>query len=140
MLKYGYSRENIVVHYAEGEGPDGNQDLDNSAPVEPNDIDFEADKDLIIATFQDLEAELTPQDMLFIFLNDHGDFRQDNVYLLLPGWDIPENQLWDFELAEYTRNINCSQIIFNIECCYSGGFVDDLNDPNALCQNVLFTQ
>jgi len=135
LLKYGYSRENIVVHYAEGEGPDGNQDLDNSAPVEPNDIDFEADKDLIIATFQDLEAELTPQDMLFIFLNDHGDFRQDNVYLLLPGWDIPENQLWDFELAEYTRNINCSQIIFNIECCYSGGFVDDLNDPNALCQN-----
>jgi len=134
LLNYGYTRDNIIVHYAEGEGPDGNQDLDDPNEY-TDDIDYWADKDTIFTTFDDLQTILTPQDMLFIYLNDHGYHLGDVAYLCLPGRDVPSNRLYDYELAELTRNIDCSQIIFRIDCCYSGGFINDLDDPIASCQN-----
>ncbi|MBL7149502.1 MAG: hypothetical protein ISS80_05465 [Candidatus Cloacimonetes bacterium] len=134
LLKYGYNRDNIIVHYAEGAGPDGIQDLDD--PDDPtDDIDFWASKDTIMTTFANLQTILTPEDMLFVYLNDHGSYDENGHFLYLPGDDIPANRLYDHELAEYTRNINCSQMIFIIDCCFSGGFIDNLNDSIALCQN-----
>ena len=138
LLKYGYTKENIIVHYAEGTGPEGIEDLDEPFEDPSDDIDYWADKDTIITTFEYLEQQLTPNDMLFVYLNDHGNQvnNQNTIsYLYLPGENIDQNRLYDYDLSEYVRNINCSQMIFLIDSCYSGGFIDDLNDPLAICQN-----
>ena len=45
-------------------------------------------------------------------------------------------RLYDNELAEMVRDVKCSQMTFMLDCCYSGGFIDDLmNDNYAACKN-----
>ncbi|MCK4340003.1 MAG: T9SS type A sorting domain-containing protein, partial [Candidatus Cloacimonetes bacterium] len=108
-----------------------------------DDIDYSAYKTRIDTTFKNLSGEWTndpdvpelgPDDQLFIFADNHGDGdEQGHSWICLPGPD-----LHDYELAGYLENINCSQIIFVSQTCYSGGFIDDLTDYityNVLCEN-----
>jgi len=44
-------------------------------------------------------------------------------------------KLYDYELASYTKNINARRILFIIQPCFSGGFINDLSKEN----HVIFT-
>lgn len=144
LTNYGYAKDNIRVHYSLGSGP-YNDDLDG--PPQSDDIYGQANKESIESSFQDFENLLTPQDQLFVFLDNHG-MKTDNPYesfLYLPIPDTliqsfdPENfKLYDYELVEYTRNIDCSHIVYLINCCYSGGFIDNIVDDSlSLCKNKI---
>ena len=77
--------------------------------------------------------ELTNEDQLFVFLCGHGDNTNGNSYFKIGGGN---DRLYDYELTNWVRNIKCSQIVFLVDCCKSGGFVDDLMyDPYAVCKN-----
>ena len=126
---YGYTKENIFVHYVYGYSTFGD-DLDG--PEEPSDdIDYDAYKTTIHHTFQEMSGENTspeipelgPEDQLFIFIDDHGYMSGGHSYVNLPGDD-----LGDFELAEYLVGINCAQIIVVMEPCEIGGFYTELSD------------
>lgn len=128
---YGYSRDHIFVLYAGG--PNSNiimgNDLDGDLYC---DIDSDAHKNTIINTFSVLQATLTPEDELFVFINDHGNTLNGNSYIYLPS----NEHLYDTELASYVANINCSQMIYLLAQCYSGGFINDLmNITNVMCKN-----
>lgn len=82
--------------------------------------------------------QLTENDQLFVCLCGHGSLDNGMSYFRVFGENhsTPGKRLYDWELAQWTRNINCSQITFMIDCCYSGGFIDELkNDHEALCKN-----
>ena len=44
-------------------------------------------------------------------------------------------KLYDYELASYAKNINARRILFIIQPCFSGGFINDLSKEN----HVIFT-
>ena len=130
---YGYHRNNIFVHYdkmsATYQIPQG-IDLDGD---EVADIDYDAYKTSIIKTFQELSGEtdtipeipkLGQGDQLFVYVTDHGGTQGGHSYIVLPSGQ----KLFDYELAEYVEDMECAQMIYVMEQCYSGGFVDDLMD------------
>ncbi len=77
---YGYTKENIFVHYANGTSIFGD-DLDDPA-YPSDDIDYDAVKGTIEDTFNEMSGmtnvpndgipELGPEDALFIFVDGHG--------------------------------------------------------------------
>ena len=139
---YGYTKEHIYVHYRFGYSnatPYGN-DLDG--PLTPsNDIDYSAYHDVVHETFQYLSGDLTGNDdipelqhgdQLFVWLGGHGngDFNGAS-YVYLPGAPVT-----DEELASWSSGINCSQMVYYITPCLSGGFIDNLSDiATADCKN-----
>lgn len=104
---------------------------------------FPYSKGSIQSIFQNLSGEinttdsipeLTDKDQLFVFLCGHGNVGNGNSYLLIDRRN--NSRLYDYELANMVRNIKCSQMTFLVDCCYSGGFVDNLmEDNNAACNN-----
>ncbi|MCF8242986.1 MAG: T9SS type A sorting domain-containing protein [Melioribacteraceae bacterium] len=136
---YGYPKENIFVHFADGSSQFyGDLDGDN---IE-DDIDYPAYKDSIEKTFRNLSGEETndpsvpelgPEDQLFIYLVDHGSKDvmpiDDTTHEFLRLAHDPPlgKKLYDRELAEYVNDIRCSEIIFLLMQCYSGGFVKELS-------------
>ena len=134
---YGYTKENIIVHYVYGPGTSAfGDDLDGDEIHD--DIDYAAYKNTgdnhIQSTFEYLEETLGPDDQLFVFIDDHGygDYN-GHSWVCLPGDD-----LHDYELAGFVENISCAQMIFVLEPCLVGGFIDDLSDYvtyNVKCEN-----
>lgn len=109
----------------------------------PDPGELEYSKNNIIDIFRNLAGtsntidqipELNENDQLFVFLCGHGDNVYGQSY-----FNIDHSNsvfLYDYELANCVRDIKCSQMTFMIDCCYSGGFIDDLmNDSNAACKN-----
>jgi len=133
---YGYTKENIFVHAVTSYDMDGDD--------YPNDFDYFASKNAIEHTFKELEGEtnssseipkLKPSDQLFIFVTSHGGMDDDeNSYIILP--DNNPDELFDYNLSEYLKNTECSQIIGVFAICEAGGFYNKLQDcDDALCKN-----
>lgn len=136
---YGYIKENIYVHYVEGNSTQqhGN-DLDDD---EVSDFDYPAYKNDIENTFNELSGnkstmdeitELEPDDQLFIYVDCHGEMSGGYHSICLPlenkvdptGYDY----IADYEMAEYIEDIECAQIIALFQPCYMGGFKTELSD------------
>ncbi len=128
--EYGFTKENIFVHYRDGTSIYG-EDLDG--PEEPSDdIDYDAHKYTIYQTLMELAGhkneieeipELGPEDGLFIFIDGHGYERNGHSYVDLPDFDLE-----DSELGYYMEDINCAQIIVVLQPCFMGGFKTELSD------------
>ncbi len=138
---YGYKKENIFVHYVNEEtGTQNGQDLDGDE-IQSDDIDYCSRLDTLKRTFLNLGGiagplydptipELNPEDQLFVFINGHGGVyssTNNSSYLSIvgTGWN---NKLYDTTFANWLQYINCAQMIFVMEPCYSGGFIDDITD------------
>ncbi len=78
--------------------------------------------------FSQLAAILTTNDQLVVFTTDHGSQASGSqVYINL--WNMEE--LHDYDLKAMTTNLPCP-IMFIMEQCHSGGFIDDLNQSNRV--------
>ncbi|MFH0879333.1 MAG: C13 family peptidase, partial [Lentisphaerota bacterium] len=98
-----------------------------------NDITGAASAANVSNAFMELASRLTPQDQLLMFTIDHGAPSTDAG---CGEWDVElclwyEERLRDVELKALTTNIPCP-ILFVMGQCMSGGFADDLNQPNRL--------
>jgi hypothetical protein len=73
LLEQGYTKQNIIVHYGDGGGthPDYGNDFDNDINHD-NDIDYPAYRNDIEATFTWLANTLDENDVLFVYVTDHG--------------------------------------------------------------------
>jgi hypothetical protein len=130
LVGWGFPEDNIIVHYALGIGPGGETSFSNTS--NDNDIDEPATPQAIMSTFSNLQSILTPNDVLVVYLMGHGGPSDTGVYLVLPEFSSLSNNT----LTQETHSLNCASIFYCINCCYSGGFIDDLvNDQEATCQN-----
>ena len=129
-LKYGYPKENVHALVSDGLDPavDRSDDTDSPADLDGDglaDVEGAATAVNVSNLFATLQAQLGPEDQLFVFLTDHGSPTADGG-----AWDVELN-LWneevlkDHELRALTEGIGCP-IFFAMEQCHSGGFVDDL--------------
>ena len=145
LLQSGYKKENIFLHYNDGNSNQGpyynNFDGDNQI----NDINYPAYENDINNTFNAMagigsipgipEHGLGPEDILFIYVGDHGDRIQPgiSIFYLADGEVITAP-----EFADLLKDIKCSQMIIVMQCCFSGGFGPELTDYinyNVQCKN-----
>ncbi len=126
---YGYTDRNIYVLNSDGastaidrsDGTSSPLDLDNDGD---NDIDYSATKANVTLVFNLLKAKLTSNDLLFVFVTNHGGLES---YKKACIWLWNGQKILDSELKALVDPINCQKMTFVLETCYSGGFVDDLS-------------
>ncbi len=142
---YGYTDENIFVHYWDGSSKYDPSDLNENNGE--NHIDYNASKSRILETFDNLSGVSTsdpnipilgPSDQLFVYIDGHGDKISNHSTILCdyPG-PLYEN-LKDYNLADAVEGINCAEMIFLIQPCNSGNFayeLTDYNSYNVACEN-----
>ncbi len=128
---YGYADDHIIVLCSDGLDPAPDQ---NNGQSSDPDLDGDGDDDIIgpclpntiDAIFDSLAAILTVDDELYIFTTDHGSSNG--------GWNTSQN-LWnsqtmtDAHFASLLAALPNCEIVFTLEPCYSGGFLDDAVFP-----------
>jgi hypothetical protein len=137
-LTYGYPKTNVYAYISDGTNPAVDA-VDMSIPSyvnSPTDLDGdgvadtlgEANAANISNVFLHLQGVLQSNDQLLVFVTDHGNHTAGGS-----AWDSELN-LWgnevirDADLETLTTNIPCP-ILFVMEQCYSGGFLDNLDQP-----------
>lgn len=142
---YGYKDENIFIHYFNGTSPRSGNDLNE--PDGDNHIDYDASKTRILETFENLAGVSTsdpdipalgPSDQLFVYIDGHGVNDNDKSVLVCKYQGQPYVYLYDDELAQSIEDINCAQMIFLIQPCFSGNFAAELTNYNTYdvaCEN-----
>ncbi|KPK68375.1 hypothetical protein AMJ82_08380 [candidate division TA06 bacterium SM23_40] len=125
---YGYLDENIYVLCSDGLDPAPDRSNGTNSPPDldgdgDDDIDYSCIKANIQLVFDELASIITPEDQLFVFTTDHGGSNSGwNVYLNLWNWE----ELQDWELRDMVDALPPCNMIFTMEQCYSGGFMDDV--------------
>ena len=128
---YGFMDENMIVLSHNGEQNDNhNRFLDLDGPeITDVHIDGACTYENVENAFAWMADNLGPSDMLFVFVNDHGgthDYVNDS-YICLYEWEPLEDE----DMATMVAPINCSQIVYVMEQCYSGGFQGELEGEHV---------
>lgn len=128
---YGYSDSEIVVCMSDGDNPAADRSNGTSSPLDldGDDVDdYELDATYATVTdqLQYLVDNVGAGDMVFVYTTDHGGSSGGyNTYLNLWNWGT----IADSDFASYIDDFPASTIkLFCMEQCYSGGFIDDLED------------
>ena len=133
---YNYTDDNIIVLSWDGEvDPNHNQYESFYGPLDPSDhIDDACTRITITNTFNDLAEQLGPEDMLFIYITDHGSWEPGTSLHSIVVYDGNGGieLFYDWELAGLLNTINCAQMIIVMQQCFSGGFIPELQAPNRL--------
>ena len=93
--------------------------------------------DTPIATVTNLRAALAglaqvmnpEEDVLFLFLTSHGDYRHELAFALPP---LDLQQLTPTALARMLHDSGIKWKVIVVSACYSGGFVEPLRDQNTV--------
>jgi len=118
--KFGYTDSEIIVLYASGShSPSGDLDGDGAA-----DIDDSATKANLTTAMNFVKDNIPADGKFFFYSTNHGgqevENTQDAVLYLWGEW------IADQEFAALTKNIRCSEAIYVMEQCFSGGMMDDI--------------
>lgn len=146
---YGYADENIFVHYRDGNWTNENYeaDFDNDGI---DDIDYDATKDRVTETLENLSGysntdpnvpQLAEDAFLTVYVSGHGgkNFNNNSSYISLQSDEYINwvDRFYAVEMYYLMKDINCSQMIFIMNQCYSGGFIPYLSpNNNWLCKKV----
>jgi hypothetical protein len=130
---YGFIDDNIFVLSDDGVFPDSlNHNLDGLYPS--NDFDGPCTKEKIGEIFEHLDSIMTNEDIFLFYATTHGDTLLDDPVdtTSLRLWDY--EPFYDYELEEMVENLECSQMVFSIDACYAGGFLDELEGAHRIVQ------
>jgi len=140
--RYGIPKENIVVLMSDGTSPSLDISTHSSSHgyfvgrTSPLDLDGDGVSDVtgpatvaqLQQEFSTLQTKLTADDQLFVFATDHGSQGDDgSAYICL--WNSTMMSVPSF--AALTENLACP-VIFALEFCYSGCFIDTLRDQGGV--------
>ena len=134
--KYGVPKDQIYPIMADGNDPADDSLLGAGRYYNQSlDLDFDGNDEIKLAatkaniksTLENLASVLVEDDHLFIFVTDHGGTidRVKTSFICL--WN--SERLYDYELAELLKPFTAKYVNVNVVLgqCYSGGFVDDLD-------------
>ena len=129
LLEHGYKKNNIYALVGDGTA--------SSNAINCLDLDGQGDNDIlplccsveyISNTINSIKQNIQPSDILYVGICCHGaPYGTNGVRFNL--WN--DEQLCDTVMANLLSGIECSQIIFNIQSCFSGGFADELENLNT---------
>ncbi len=134
--KYGWPRDQIITLISDGRDPgldrnDGAQSVNSPIDLDHDgvaDTDGPCTRAEIYDAFDRLGATLGSNDQLLVFTTDHG-WQVTNTHAALNLWNGED--LHDYDLEGLTTNLPCP-VMFVMEQCYSGGFVDNLGQPQRV--------
>ncbi|MBR5631777.1 MAG: T9SS type A sorting domain-containing protein [Bacteroidales bacterium] len=140
LIEHGFKKDNIYVLSADGR---------NDTLMNPGGLDLDGDgiDDILPDTctaanvgivLTEIEEKIGEGDLLYVFPSTHGqayDSINDGAQFIMFG----DDRLPDTVFANFFQNINCAQIIFNINSCFSGGFTDELIAVNPSVRKVILT-
>ena len=130
-LKYGYAKDHIYLLVSDGTNPAVDRSNGTNSPTDLDgdlvvDTNYSAIYTNVQTVFAELASILTAGDQLFVFTTDHGTQESGwAAYINLWNWA----ELHDHQLKDMTIGLPCP-VMFAMEQCYSGGFLDDLNQSN----------
>lgn len=104
----------------------------------PADLDGDGERDVwlpatlaqVEATLTELAARLTPNDRLFLFMIDHGDF--DNSLQQSYAWMWGGERLYTSHLAQLLDAFHVESMSMCLGLCHSGGFINQLRHENRV--------
>lgn len=132
---YNVPADNIFVSMSDGTNPDPDLFNNQTQPLDldgdgVNDIRYAATLSDLEAIFQNLEATLTQNDHLFLYVIDHGAY--DDIlktsYICLWNYE----KLYPTKLNEWLTNLNVGSINCVFGQCFSGGFINELQGKNRI--------
>jgi hypothetical protein len=141
-LKFnGYTDENIFVFFPE-EATNWSFDLDKD---EIDDVDGYCTYENIENTLINLQLILNEDDIFFFYCTSHGetDDHAGNSSIVL---EDDTKELTDDDLADMVSAFDCSEMVFLLDACYSGGFKPELEGDHRTVQtctddsNVVYIQ
>ena len=137
-LAYGYPKTNVFALVSDGTNTveDASDALNGIYVNSPVDLDGDGIPDVlgeasaanVSNVFLHLQGLLRPSDQLFVFVTDHGNHtsggaERDSELNLWNG-----EVLRDSDLEALAAPLPCP-VIFAMEQCFGGGFVDNLRQP-----------
>ncbi|MBS3815272.1 MAG: PKD domain-containing protein [Hadesarchaea archaeon] len=131
LKNLGYDDEHIVFmlyhtgdDYISIDDESFNELTDATIDVEDNDVtksNFEAE-------ITDLASLVTSDDNLLVYIVDHGSQDDSNAYFHFETGD----NLSSVEMDALLDQFNFSQLIVMVDSCYSGQFIEDLDDGERI--------
>jgi hypothetical protein len=146
---YGWDKSDIQVCMSDGGDPADDRKFKygyySSSPLDLDgdqipDYNTPADRGSVISALDNMVSTVEPDDMVFIFITNHGTrppgwMNEEEVGVCLWGPN-PENNLWDYELADYLDQLPNDAIkIVSVFSCFAGGFIDEIEDNGT--ENVV---
>ncbi len=114
--------DSVDIHYNNGSYGNSPWDLDGDGN---NDVQFPATRIGITDMFEMVRDSMNGNDEVFIFTTDHGDTIDGHSVLWL--WN--DEFVYDFEFANLVDRLGAGTLNIVMEQCYSGGFIDDFQNP-----------
>ncbi|UCE74851.1 MAG: hypothetical protein JSV56_03890 [Methanomassiliicoccales archaeon] len=143
LLENGFHDDNIIILYGDGVDYDGNRydpDYDPTSQI----TDFAATYDNVEMVFYGLAfggvpgvPQMDGDDFLFVFTFDHGGLIWDDT---IGDW-VSTLCLMDKDMradvfAWNVGQIDCGYILFFMQQCHSGGFIEYLDEDNYVVVTV----
>lgn len=96
-----------------------------------NDIDGTSSRTNLQSSVEYVAARSDADDVVFIYLVDHGD-AYGSGGITYGRINIGPENLLDSELASWTSQISCRLMVVVIDCCNSGLWIDDFAGPGRM--------
>jgi hypothetical protein len=117
-------------------------DLTNAIiDVENDDVNASRFKrELNVSITNSFASDLNPKDQLIIFMTDHGSNAILGDGNATFHFEADNSRITEFEFYDLVKEINVVRMMINIDCCFSGNFLNQNNNiggswydlPNAL--------
>lgn len=145
LWTYGWKDENIYVLYADGQ--DFYRENPRYQPSRYSEYgilsitDYAATPDNVETVFLGLAngdsslgiPQMTEDDFLYVYTFDHGHYYSQTGHVSLQLWGPGGTfaEMMDTTFAQLVDSITCDKRCFFMQQCFSGGFIEDLEDSST---------
>ena len=153
LYQKGYKNENIFVLFRDGRDQYSWDFQHIARRYNPRELypeirkitDYAATKENLELVIEKLKTECTKDDFLLTYVNTHGG-RLNNQFPKSTDWEEDymsfiqlqdDATVHDTTFARLMNEIPTNKKAYMMQNCFSGGFVDDLEGPNAIVHTAV---
>lgn len=152
LKNHGYTDNNIFLMLYYKNDADGIIDI-NAFDSYPNDlihgtepavIDVANDsvtatrfkQELNVSIANSFASKVKPNDRLIIFMTDHGSNKVLGDGNATFHFEADKSFITEFEFYNLVKNIQCARMIINVDCCFSGNFLNQNQNVGLSWYNI----
>jgi len=147
LMKHGYTNDSIFLmlyHTGDTNGIDINRNDGIVDDLAYAGVDVENDnvnstrfkRELNVSISGSFASKLIAQDQLIIFMVDHGSNRMLGDGNATFHFEADNKYITELEFYNLVKNIKCNRILINVDCCFSGNFLNQNNNIGQSWYNL----